>query len=522
MRSSACAEVLEPLVEEGQALLRSHASRFVSRLPPRVGASLERSLRRVLNETCDLVLGASVRRFVAERDPLAEAQGDVPFPLPGPHDRAFADAFRRMGGWTATFRTYPTLQRLLRIRRDDWVEATAEALERADADRAALGESFDDGRDPGPPVAAEPRCSDPHDGGRTVWALRFTSGLEVFYKPRDLGADAALGGVLDTLASPDGPLLPGAPAVLGRGGHGWTLRCRPDPCADEAAVQRFYRRAGALLALAHFLGAGDLHCENIVASGEHPVVVDAETLVGGGVFSLATRPRTWSVLDTGLLHDPGNECALGFDPSGLGEGLVPDRGGGWRGTVADARAGSNVPRLAGRAVPARACVGEIVDGFTDMWRHLKRTEEALLAVGSPLRSLLRQPRRLFLRPSEAYALMLRRLTRPVYLRNPSTRSAAIDRFLESGPTLDLPADIRSPILAAERDALSHSDIPRFVFHPREATLRTGAGVVLEGLRDGYSVDWLRARLRTFSRRDLRVAVQQIRRSLAEGPHSSRP
>src|SRR5262249_25496230 len=40
----------------------------------------------------------------------------------------------------------------------------------------------------------------------------------------------------------------------------------------------FYRRQGSWLALLHALGATDVHYENVVAAGEHPVPVDLETL----------------------------------------------------------------------------------------------------------------------------------------------------------------------------------------------------------------------------------------------------
>ncbi|NEE32664.1 DUF4135 domain-containing protein, partial [Streptomyces sp. SID7982] len=41
---------------------------------------------------------------------------------------------------------------------------------------------------------------------------------------------------------------------------------------------QFYRRQGALLALLHALDGTDLHHENLIACGPHPVLVDVETL----------------------------------------------------------------------------------------------------------------------------------------------------------------------------------------------------------------------------------------------------
>jgi hypothetical protein len=43
-------------------------------------------------------------------------------------------------------------------------------------------------------------------------------------------------------------------------------------------VQRAYARYGALAAVAHALRTCDLHHENVIVDGEHPLVIDAEPL----------------------------------------------------------------------------------------------------------------------------------------------------------------------------------------------------------------------------------------------------
>ena len=51
---------------------------------------------------------------------------------------------------------------------------------------------------------------------------------------------------------------------------------------------RFYRRQGALLALLYALEATDFHAENLIASGEFPVLIDLET------FSSDLREHDWA------------------------------------------------------------------------------------------------------------------------------------------------------------------------------------------------------------------------------------
>ena len=99
--------------------------------------------------------------------------------------------------------------------------------------------------------------------------------------------------------------------VLDSGTHGWMELVAQEPCADIAAARRFYRRAGRLLGLLHVLGASDCHRENLIANGEHPVLVDAEVLLGpeaaqrgeghSATEDLEGHRQLWtSVLGTGL------------------------------------------------------------------------------------------------------------------------------------------------------------------------------------------------------------------------------
>ncbi|MEI5994642.1 type 2 lanthipeptide synthetase LanM [Candidatus Enterococcus mansonii] len=78
-------------------------------------------------------------------------------------------------------------------------------------------------------------------------------------------------------------------------------------CMDETDVSTFYRRYGQLLAIVYWLGGTDLHMENLIASGAHPVLIDVETLIRPEMFhftkklSRQTRIEKQSVIVSGLL-----------------------------------------------------------------------------------------------------------------------------------------------------------------------------------------------------------------------------
>lgn len=78
-------------------------------------------------------------------------------------------------------------------------------------------------------------------------------------------------------------------------------------CREESEVTDFYQNYGHLLAIVYWLGATDLHMENLIASGPDPVLIDVETLIRPEMFkqtkklSRQTRIEKHSVIVAGLL-----------------------------------------------------------------------------------------------------------------------------------------------------------------------------------------------------------------------------
>ncbi|ALS03361.1 lantibiotic biosynthesis protein [Enterococcus silesiacus] len=80
-----------------------------------------------------------------------------------------------------------------------------------------------------------------------------------------------------------------------------------EECLEESEVIDFYHNYGQLLAIVYWLGATDLHMENLIANGPHPVLIDVETLIRPEMFKLTkkmarqTRIEKHSVIVAGLL-----------------------------------------------------------------------------------------------------------------------------------------------------------------------------------------------------------------------------
>ena len=163
-----------------------------------------------------------------------------------------------------------------RGRPEQWVGATTELIARIEADRDHLCRAFGLAS-PLPPVGhLEPLLGDRHQGGRSVTVVTFADGTRLVYKPKSLSLmDVAFNGLIDWCNARLPSIELRRPRVLARGPYGWTeyIRLRA-MLGVRAAAGRFYRRAGALMCLLHVTRATDCHFENLVAHGEHPVLVD--------------------------------------------------------------------------------------------------------------------------------------------------------------------------------------------------------------------------------------------------------
>jgi Lantibiotic modifying enzyme len=404
------------------------------------------------------------------------------------------------GGMVELLREFPSLARIVATVALLWRDASAELLARLHEDRTAIANYFDAGREPGALQAVESGMSDAHAGGRTVHFLTFASGLRLVYKPRGLRIDAAFGELLAWLTLRGAPLpRPRAAAlavrVLDRGSYGWAEYVEHHGCVDLSAVGRYYQNAGALLALLHSLGATDCHYENIVASGERPVIVDLETVLQPEIARSdppldqarnfgARRLYDDSVLRTGMLpawQRSGEYDA--YDIGGLsanGDQTTPFTSLRWRAINSDAMraehgratTGShpNFPVLGGRAVPPAAHVDDIVLGFRRMYEWLAAHRDLLLSPDGPVERLAREKVRFIARPSSVYDHVLRRSLRSDALRDGTARDIELE-LLARG-LLPLSQELW-PLLEEEERALELLDIPIFTMRGDATRLTLG-------------------------------------------------
>ena len=455
------------------------------------------------------------------------------------------------GGLVTFFREYTVLARLLATITDLWVEATVEFLQRLAADWSDMQQVFGGESELGGVTSVTPSLSDPHRGRRKVIALTFTSGHKLVYKPKDLGTEEAYNRLLAWCNERGVPLPFKVLKVLnpldksGGYSHGWVEFVEHEPCRDQKEAQRYYRRAGMLLCLIYALEGTDCHYENLIASGEHPVLVDMETLMhhrphlekegeGAGAQILAFEQMAHSVLRTGLLPNWQviHEGRAAYDVSGLGgisEQELEVRAPQWthintdRMTLEDApvkmQIQVNGPLLGGVPLRLAEHSEDVIAGFQGMYRFLLAQREALLADDSPLHELADQQVRFVYRATRIYGALMQKLLHPQYLRDGIERSIQLE--LLGRAVLPLEGPLRDKgertrwwsVFAAERQAMLQGDVPFFTARASSDALIVAPGQHIEACFEEPSFALVVTRLQSLDDEDLERQMALIQGSL---------
>ena len=510
--------VVYPFVEVAREKLQEELDEDLSLLSDTACQDLEHALLQRLCRVSRQALEAEYEAFQAARpgsDP--DATGEMTGRC------AFAESMFESGNARAFFQTYSVLSRLLAVAAEQWVAFCAEFLRRVRADRSELERVFDVDTI-GKITAARPNLQETHHDGRTVIIATFEPGLTLVYKPHTLHLDQAYNQFLAELRERGAPVELKALKTLSRPTHGWAEFVETAPRRGAESWRRYYRRAGALACVLYVLDATDCHADNVIASGEHPVLIDTETLLhhrlseGKPASSTILRSHLvafWVSAADGETHDFSG--ITGSRPSG---------------PQSDSRQpASPEPEDASR--PDRSPRHDelrdqaILEGFTDTYEWLLDHRDALLAPGGPLELFADQNIRFVFRFTSGYATLLRKSLQPRYLKSGVERSIRLDGLSKS--MLSSPSKPAWwPLLRHEVQALEELDVPHFSGSSSSAHLRLPGGEVIEDCFEGSSYERVVDTVGALSRRDLsrqrgylRAALRASTKSPDESPDESR-
>ena len=488
---------VEPFVTAGMARLHARAQSIVSAIP-RAPFDAKRATGLFEPLLWGHLLGRAMKVVILELN-VARVRKALLGDTPEARCAHFASQLRAGPVRDQIIEEYPVLARSLVTATDYWVESSAEFLRYLAEDVDALCEAFAGG-ELGMLVGISGNAGDVHRRGRAVAIAEFSSGIRVVFKPRSLAVDRHFGELV-AWVNDLGQLPPlRAVRVLTREDHGWAEYVASASCASPGEIERFYERFGAYLAILHALNATDFHYENVIASGEFPMLIDLEALFHplADQANLVDEPEwlAWqalqrSVLRTGVLpfRAYDSERSSGLDMSAMGGSggqQTPNRFPVLVAAGTDEMRlerefvqlpdSQNRPTLGGKPVDPAAFAERIVSGFAATYKLLLRNRDALLASSGPIRRFADDPIRVVLRPTRQYALMLSESNHPDVMRDALDRDRLFDRLWVAVPG----RSELEQVIEWEHSDLSNGDVPLFTSKPSSLDLFAAHGQTVPG------------------------------------------
>ena len=484
-------EVLVPFVVWARTGLLARARDVCSRFSSEALAQLERSLLRGLSLRAARCLALEFK---------VSGQASALDALTGNPEREHYLQFvagLKGDGLASFFLEYSALARVLCRTAELWLDATLEFLLRFEKDRDEIAEWL--GIDQDFHVATlSADLSDPHCGLRTVLILGFSSGQHLVYKPRPLRIESAWNRFLEGLES---PLDFFTFSVLERDSYGWAQHVGRRPAHDSDEAERYFERAGGLLALLYVLGSTDCHAENLLQAREHPTLIDLETLLSpeirshdlrddlGRSRSIEPRARR-SVHDTYLLPIWASDEDGLYDGSGLGAGdPEPPLCEQWLHVNTDQMRLGKVkstplpfPQLLdGTRLRAQYYKEAVLNGFEIIFQFLIRARQRLLGVGG-LAEFSSSVVRFIFRNTSIYIRFLDELNHPQFLRDGAERSIRLEQLAKAAlAATDSDESVAAfEIFSAEKTAIDRGDIPYFCAQADDRSLLLESGRELIG------------------------------------------
>ena len=426
-----------------------------------------------------MLLSLAINRTMVLELNVARLQGRLQGSTPEERFQDFIQQMRQKQALQVLLEEYPVLARQIMIIIHRWLNYSLEFLHRLCSDWQQICTTFSPESDPGLLIEAQEGASDEHRGGRGVIRLRFSSGLQLLYKQKSLGIDLHFQEMLIWL-NEQGYQPPFRTIRLLSGeSYGWSEFAEAPECTTHAEIVRFYERQGGYLALLYALDATNFHSEDLIACGEHPILIDLEALFHSRSKDMidldaAMDVLHFSVMRVGMLPmriflkhvQQGSDLGM---PSGHEGQQTSQPAMHWAGVGTDQMhlvreyhrlPGKNHrPKLDGNDVDPLEYQHGLVAGFNRMYRLLMTRSKEFTNV--PLARFAGDEIRCIVRPTHFYNHILNESFHPDLLRDALERDRHFDHLWQA---VKLQPDL-ARLVRFERSDLLVGDIPMFITRP---------------------------------------------------------
>lgn len=369
------------------------------------------------------------------------------------------------------FLKYPMLARKLSKKTSDYIAFITTVFRRLETDKPDLELLLD--KKFGQLRKIHLSSGDQHNGESTV-IIEFENAQKIVYKPTNLSITNSYNVFLNWINENLDENLKTF-KILDKGVYGWLEFIENSPCTTIDDVKQYYERAGILLGVTYFLNAKDFHCENIIASGNSPVLIDHETILSPALKQLNGENQESqgaifrSVFEASLL--PTRHLNLpyymyGFGSSEMLESDFPVL------KIKDANKDSmtvisemetqklyklNKPFLNNSVVNLVEYEEEFKAGFQKLYHLILKNKKHLQSEYSPLTNFHSSKIRFINRHTKVYAKILKFLNKPEYLADSIKYGIKLEILAKAYTSFDN----GGPILHAEREQMLQDDIPVF-------------------------------------------------------------
>ncbi len=394
------------------------------------------------------------------------------------------------------FTEKPVLLRLTATIVRQWIDTTAELVNRTHADVAEIKALITQSAPSVKVQAIGGDLSDPHNFGHSVQIITFEDQTKVVYKPKDLRLDVAWHDLIERFNASSPPVDLKPAKAIARPEYGWTEFIEHSSCVSTQDIEQFYRRSGAWLAVFHLFASTDMHFENIIAHAAHPVPIDLEMILQASTpeaeqetpetaaLIASNRAVINSVLMVGMLpsyaKSPNNKI---FDAGGLNavKGSAPvgvwknpnTDAMRWMQVPNDATETPNIPHIQGQYAQLGDYLSAFFEGF-EQYSHFLLKQRDAIGIENLLSPFDKLPVRKVIRNTRFYYMLLQRLKDHRSMTDGVTWSAQAE-FLSRLADWDTQDDLLWPLQEAERIALVNLNVPHFVSPSDEDSIRAITG-----------------------------------------------
>lgn len=348
-----------------------------------------------------------------------------------------------------------------------YVSLLQNMIERLEKDKKEIIIDLCDGKKFEALIKIELDMADYHDSGETVIKMVLDNGVTIYYKPQKNNLKKTYLEYLKVLYK-DQNIDSYDYKIIFRSKYIWEREVAYKECNTQIEIKNYFTRLGINLFLCYVMGIADIHYENVIASGEFPVLIDIEVIkrnknpnimsniekfmsnsvLNTGILPIYMKGTNNTVFNAGILRSEEN-CKAIYDVPVVVNSKTSDIRIVYKKNVVNMS--QCLPKLNREMVKLEKYLYFFLKGFYNsfcIWEN-KSLEKKIKG------SLKNTNFRYILRATQEYSMILLIMGNPEYLCDMGKRNKLIDSLLRQS------GEYNSQIIEYEKRSLLKGNIPYF-------------------------------------------------------------